>query len=63
MKYRMVILAVVVLLVALVLAKPHLPFLRSRVAEEFTPTPQPYRAYREALIAEKPAFLELYARW
>ena len=59
---RKIILAVVILLVAGVIARPYIPFLNPE-EEAFSVTPQPYSAYEEALEEGKPIFLEFYASW
>lgn len=60
---RKIILAVVILLVVGVIARPYIPFLNPDEEEAFSVTPQPYSAYEEALEEGKPIFLAFYASW
>ncbi|MGF7184113.1 hypothetical protein GGQ84_000193 [Desulfitispora alkaliphila] len=58
-KARTAIIAVVLLLVVGVLAKPYIPFL-NKGTQEFTATTQPAQVYENALAEKQPIFLEFY---
>lgn len=62
MKYKTVILAVVLVLAIGVLAKPYIPFLNPE-NDEFQVTPEPLNVYEEAMAQGEPVFLEFYASW
>ena len=62
MKYKTIVITVVLLLVAGVLARPYIPFLNSN-NEGLEITPEPLNVYEEATAQGEPIFLEFYASW
>ena len=62
MKYKTIVLTIVLVLVIGVLVRPYLPFLNSN-DEGLGITPQPLNVYEEATAQGEPIFLEFYASW